>query len=73
MAVYAGVDIGSVATKVVLLRDDEVIAHGLAPTGAGPKIAATQALATDLEAADLTCDDVTRICGTGYGRQRYAS
>ena len=69
MPVFAGIDIGSVATKAVLLRDGDAVGYGLAPTGAGPKIAASQALATALETAGLSRNDVARVCATGYGRR----
>lgn len=65
---YLGVDIGSTASKCVILNEDgAMVGRGLHPSGAGtegPKTAVDTALAQ----AGITLEDVKRSCATGYGR-----
>lgn len=65
---YLGIDVGSTASKVVIIDDEgNLIGKGLHSSGAGtpgPQIALDAALAQ----ADITLDDVAASCSTGYGR-----
>jgi len=71
--ITAGVDIGSVATKLVLLRDGtDIAAKALCPSGAAPQRAADQAFGEALASAALKRSDVQRVVATGYGRRRVA-
>ena len=63
-----GLDIGSTATKLVVLGADGATAHtGLMPTGFSSVDAAARALAS-LEAAGLAPGEGARVVATGYGR-----
>ena len=66
----AGVDIGSLTTKAVILRaaDSEVLGSALQPTGWRPKQAGCQVLAQALEQAELARADLDTVVATGYGR-----
>jgi len=64
-----GIDIGSVATKAVILRDGSVAGHSLVRTGAEPGAAAKKALRAAAEQARIERDDIDRIVATGYGRR----
>jgi len=67
--ITAGVDIGSVATKVVVLKDKTIAAAEVAPTGSRPKATAQAVLDKALAVAGLQRSDVERIVSTGYGRR----
>ncbi|GHS85196.1 2-hydroxyglutaryl-CoA dehydratase [Synergistales bacterium] len=63
-----GVDIGSVAVKVVLLKDGEWLDGLLAPTGWSPKDSGALAISAILGKNGLTRGQVARVTATGYGR-----
>lgn len=67
--ILAGVDVGSVATKVVTLKDKQVVGRHVLPTGANPQKAAETALAGALGQAGLAGATPSRIVSTGYGRR----
>jgi predicted CoA-substrate-specific enzyme activase len=67
--IVAGVDVGSTATKAVLLDENrEIRGRGCLPTGANVRRAAERALAEALAGAGLEAWDVAYTVGTGYGR-----
>ena len=53
MTVTAGVDIGSTATKALVLKDEKIMGFAVRPTGANPEKAATDALVPALESGEL--------------------
>lgn len=67
-AYYLGIDVGSTASKCVIIdQDANTVGTGLAASGAGtkgPKCAVDEALA----AAGITLEDLDASCATGYGR-----
>jgi predicted CoA-substrate-specific enzyme activase len=65
----AGVDIGSVATKALVLKDREILAAAVLPTGSRPKLSAVAALAQALQQAGLQAADLQHTVSTGYGRR----
>jgi len=65
----AGLDIGSVATKAVILRDGEVAGRALVRTGADPATAARRALDGAAARAGITPGEAGRVVATGYGRR----
>lgn len=66
---YAGVDIGSTMTKVVVIdRSDELLSVIKGPTGPEHRRLANQVMAQALEQASLQIDDIAFIVATGYGR-----
>lgn len=66
----AGVDIGSLTAKAVIVRadDGEFVASALRSTGWRPEQAGRQVMAEALEAAGLQYADLTTVVATGYGR-----
>ncbi|MBW1771848.1 MAG: 2-hydroxyglutaryl-CoA dehydratase [Deltaproteobacteria bacterium] len=64
---FAGIDIGSTMTKVVIL-DDEVMASVTGPTGPEQRRLANRVMAEALERAGLAFEDIRYIVSTGYGR-----
>jgi len=69
-SVYGGVDVGSLATKCVLLAGDGVAARAVVATGASGPAAAQAAFDAALAAAGVARADVAAVVGTGYGRAR---
>ena len=64
----AGVDIGSVATKVVLFAGGKVLGRAVVPTGVSPQSAAEAALTAASAEAQLPAKPA-RVVTTGYGRR----
>ena len=70
--IYAGVDIGSVTTKVVLLGGDaEVIEFRKIPTQFDRNQSGEACLAAALENSGRTYDHIEMIVSTGYGRRSF--
>jgi len=66
---FAGVDIGSTMTKVVLTdTTDNVLSAIKGPTGPEHRQLANEVMRSALEQASLRLDDISRIVATGYGR-----
>lgn len=66
---FAGVDIGSTMTKVVLIDEtDNLLSAIKGPTGPEHRQLANRVMAQALEQASLKIDDVDFIVATGYGR-----
>lgn len=68
MKVFAGIDIGSLSSKALLLRDNEIISYSIFPTGANPKKIAEICLEDVLRKSNIGREDVLSIVATGYGR-----
>lgn len=67
---YLGVDLGSTTAKVVIVDDDDVVhAAEVVQMGAVSRTGCARALASALDAAGLTRDDITASIATGYGRR----
>ncbi|WP_294446541.1 acyl-CoA dehydratase activase [uncultured Mailhella sp.] len=66
----AGIDVGSVAAKAVILDEltNNVLAHALVPTGWNPRQAGEDALDRACAQAGVDRPALTRVTGTGYGR-----
>jgi len=65
---FAGIDVGSRTTKVVLMGDQQIIASGVIQTGTSPAGAAETVLHRACEQAGCPRKDIRRMVGTGYGR-----
>jgi predicted CoA-substrate-specific enzyme activase len=66
---FAGIDIGSTMTKVVLMDTAEKILSAIkGPTGPEHRQLANEVMRTALEQANLQLDDISYIIATGYGR-----
>ena len=64
---FAGVDIGSTMTKVVIM-DDSVLASVIGPTGPEHRKLANRVMEEALAKANLSFDAITYVVATGYGR-----
>ena len=69
MTITAGIDAGAKNTKVVILRDGEVVGRGTNPTGFDQSEAVENAFVMALEEAGLARDQVNRTVATGAGRK----
>ena len=67
MDYFAGVDIGSTMTKVVIVSD-KIVASLIGPTGPEHRKLANRVMEEALKEARLSFDDLTYIVATGYGR-----
>jgi (R)-2-hydroxyacyl-CoA dehydratese activating ATPase len=66
---FAGVDIGSTMTKVVVVDDaGEITAHVIGPTGAEHRRLANSVMEHALEDACISFSQVEFVVATGYGR-----
>jgi predicted CoA-substrate-specific enzyme activase len=66
---FAGVDIGSTMTKVVLTdKAGNLLSFIKGPTGAEHRQLANEVMTRALEEASLQIDDISYIVATGYGR-----
>jgi predicted CoA-substrate-specific enzyme activase len=68
MAITAGVDIGSTASKAVILVDGQPSGEVIGPSSTNPKRTAHEIYERALKRADIKASEVGYIVGTGYGR-----
>ena len=64
---FAGVDIGSTMTKVVIMNQ-AMLASVIGPTGPEHRKLANRVMEEALARANLSFDDITYVVATGYGR-----
>jgi predicted CoA-substrate-specific enzyme activase len=64
---FAGVDIGSTMTKVVIM-DEATLASVIGPTGPEHRKLANRVMEEALARAKLSFDEITYVVATGYGR-----
>jgi predicted CoA-substrate-specific enzyme activase len=67
MAWFAGLDVGSVAAKAVIIENGEIKGYHLTPAGSDYRIAAQKAMEEALAKVGLSLRDVTNTVATGYG------
>lgn len=68
--IFAGLDIGSVSTKVVLIDENKKIIHQeILRTGSNSKQAAEKCVQAALKKEKIVFDDITNLIATGYGRK----
>ena len=66
---FAGIDIGSTMTKIVLMdTDGRVLSAIKGPTGPEHRQLANEVMKTALEQSGLQLDDICYVVATGYGR-----
>lgn len=65
---FAGMDIGSLVTKVVLMRDGEMASYSIVDSRADPRRAAERALEQALQDVSCNRNEIRAIVATGYGR-----
>jgi predicted CoA-substrate-specific enzyme activase len=67
--ITAGIDIGSVATKALILQGQTILARTVLPTGSQPGQTAQAVLTQALSQAGLGMSSLVRVVSTGYGRR----
>ncbi|HEY55134.1 MAG TPA: 2-hydroxyglutaryl-CoA dehydratase [Dehalococcoidia bacterium] len=70
---FAGVDIGSVSSKAVIIDRGEVLAFSLLPTSYDRQESGAEVLKLALDKAQKSKGDIKYIVSTGYGRRAFAS
>jgi len=65
--IIAGIDVGSVATKAVIIKDDKIIGKAKVLTGFEQKEAAEKALEEAIKNAGISRSDIEHIGATGAG------
>jgi predicted CoA-substrate-specific enzyme activase len=65
---FAGVDVGSLTAKSVILGESGILGFGIVPSGVKSEESGTLAFQKALENAGLARDDITYVVATGYGR-----
>lgn len=71
MNLYVGIDIGSLATKCVIVDDAmAIVANAVVPTGARVALAGEQGLRAALESGGFDPALIALTVATGYGRKR---
>jgi predicted CoA-substrate-specific enzyme activase len=71
---FAGIDIGSVTTKAVIINDkDETLAFSMIPTRYNRQESGTEVLRLVLEKIRKSNDDIEYMISTGYGRRAFSS
>jgi predicted CoA-substrate-specific enzyme activase len=66
--IYAGVDVGSLASKSVILRDGEIIGTAIIPSGLSTDASGKSVLDSAVINAGISIDEINHIVATGYGR-----
>lgn len=68
--IFAGLDIGSVSTKVVFIDENKKVIHyEVLRTGSNSKRAAEKCMQAVLEKTKFSFKDITNLIATGYGRK----
>jgi predicted CoA-substrate-specific enzyme activase len=65
---FAGLDIGSLSTEVVIIGSEGVMGYGIVSTGSNIRRALQMSLDAALKQASLCQSDLSAIVATGYGR-----
>jgi predicted CoA-substrate-specific enzyme activase len=68
--ITCGVDIGSTASKAVILENGAVLSSVIGPSTTNPKKTAEDVFRQAVEGAKISPGDVSYIVGTGYGRAK---
>jgi predicted CoA-substrate-specific enzyme activase len=70
--ISAGIDVGSLVTKVVLLKDGKIAGSSIVSSRTNPRKAGEQALEKAITRANCKRKDIKRIVATGYGRNSFS-
>lgn len=68
--ITAGVDIGSTASKALIMRAGDVLSFVIGPSSVNPARTAETVFADSCKKAGIEKDEVQYIIGTGYGRAK---
>lgn len=68
--IVAGVDIGSTASKALLMKNEEIISIVIGPSSVNPARTAQEVFRKACDKANINQENVEYIVGTGYGRAK---
>jgi len=68
VVLVAGVDIGSLTAKALILEDSKIRAYAIIPTGVDSEETSKKVMNIALEKAELRLEDIEYVVSTGYGR-----
>jgi predicted CoA-substrate-specific enzyme activase len=66
--VFAGVDVGSLTAKAVIIKENQIVGRALIPSGIYSEASGVEVLRQALENAGLSEADLSYTVATGYGR-----
>ncbi len=66
--ITAGIDVGSLTAKAVVMDNERIIATGLIKAGPSPARSAEEVFNCCIQSAGIPASSVACCCGTGYGR-----
>jgi len=67
--IAAGIDVGSLSTKVVILKNKKILSVSILSTGDEGSVMAEKAMESALKTANLSIDKIDNIVATGYARK----
>jgi predicted CoA-substrate-specific enzyme activase len=67
--IVAGIDIGAISTKTVILNNNQFVAYNIIDTGLSPAKAAVDSLQQSLTQCNMTREQINYIITTGHGRR----
>jgi len=67
--ITAGIDMGSKTIKIVIVKDNKVVARSILPTGFEPVESAQKGLEEAIKQAGISRSDIKKIYATGAGRK----
>lgn len=70
MSIVAGFDVGSLTTKAVILENKKIVGSAIIKSGPKPVESAARVMEKLLDGTVFTQTDITKIVGTGYGREK---
>jgi len=68
--IVAGVDIGSLTAKAVILQDADILGYSIMPAGSDVTAVAERTLTAALGKAGLSREQLAAVVSTGYGRAK---
>lgn len=66
--ITAGIDVGSLSTKAVIVADGKPVGSGIVLTSPDTEASAANSMNKALQQSDLARNDILHVTGTGYGR-----
>lgn len=66
--IFAGIDVGAISTKTMLIRGGKPIGWAISSTGADAAASARDSFRAALRNARLTAGSISSVAATGYGR-----
>jgi predicted CoA-substrate-specific enzyme activase len=67
--IVAGIDVGAISTKTVILNDSQFVGWNIMDTGLYPRQAAVNSLQLSMKQANIAYNQIQHIVATGHGRK----